>query len=484
MKRSLTALVLAAAALSACREVGPDYHLPSQAVINAPAARGGFVGAKENAAVTEAQPPDHWWRLYDDPRLDALVEQAFAANINLRVAEANLERAHALLAEARAAGRPDITVNLNASYAQLSAEQYLQTEMIPATGLYDVGLALSYQLDLWGGIRRGVEAAAASDEAAVAARDLARVNVAAEVTRAYVDVCAAGAELAAARRVLAVQQRQLAMTRRMTAAGRGVPLDVTRGQGQIAAFQADIPALLTRQRNAILRLATLAGRPPAASDETLAACDVAPRLDAPLPVGDGAALLARRPDVRAAERRLAAATATIGVRMAALYPTVTLGASAGSTGDFGTFFGPLTLRYGVGPGLTWHLDRTADRARVAQAEAQTRADLAMFDGAVLDALREVEDALDRYQHDRERAANLHVAAASAADALTVAQRLQRAGRGSSFQTLDAERTYAATQSALAASATQIAADQVGLFMALGGGWENGSAAPPPAPQPQ
>lgn len=467
----LSPVLAAVLLLAACKTVGPDYRTPPRAAVNAPAARGGFVGARGDAAVTEAPPPPQWWRLYDDARLNGLVAEAFAANTDLRVAEANLERSHALLAEARAARRPNLTVNFDPGYAQLSAQQYLQAEPIPAMGLYDVGLTLSYQLDLFGGIRRGIEAAKADDQAVEAARDLARVNVAAEVTRAYLDVCGAGAELAAARRALALQQQSLALTQRLARAGRGVSLDVTRSQGQIAQYRANIPALLARQRNAEFRLATLSGRPPAAFDPSLDACAALPRPPAPIPVGDGAALLARRPDVRAAERRLAASTATIGVRMAALYPKVTLGASIGSTGAIDSAFSDLTNRYAVGPGISWSLDQTADRARVEQAQAQARADLARFDGVVLTALREVESALNTYRHDLERDASLRSARDSARQALADARRLQAAGRTGVLATLDAERTLAATDSAVAASESQIAADQVGLFLALGGGWE-------------
>jgi NodT family efflux transporter outer membrane factor (OMF) lipoprotein len=444
--------------------------LPAAAIVNAPAAQAPFVDAKDLAAVSSDEPQDAWWSLYDDPRLDSLVRSALAANVDLRIADANLERSRALLEETKASGRPNITVNLDADYAQLSAQQYLASAMVPPTGLYDVGLSVSYQLDLFGRIRRGVEAARADHEAVEAARDLVRVNVAAEVTRAYVEVCATGAELAVAKRSLELQQQSLALTQRLVDAGRGVSLDVTRGQGQVEQLRATIPALLTRQRNATLRIATLTGRPPAAFDASLERCSALPTLAKPIPVGDGAALLKRRPDVRMAERRLAASTALIGVRVAALYPTVSLGASVGSTGAVESALSALTDRYAVGPGIAWKLDHTADRARIEQARAETKADLARFDGAVLNALRETESALNTYAHDLEREADLRAARDRTAKAAADARRLQLAGRSNSLATLDAERTLANVDAALAASQSQVAADQVGLFLALGGGW--------------
>ncbi len=466
-----TILTLIAAALTAgCATVGPDYHPPKGAILNAPAAQGRFVGADHNPAVSEDAVPDHWWRLYDAPKLDALIETALKANTDLRVAEANLERSRALLAEAKAARRPNVTFNLDTSYAQLSAQQYLLTEMIPTTGLYDVGLTVSYDLDLFGRIRRGIEAAKADDEAVEAARDLVRVNVAAEVTRAYVDVCGAGAEIAAARHTLALQQQSFGQTRRLVRAGRGSALDLVRSQGQIEQSRANIPSLQARQRNAEYRLATLTGRPPAAFDPSLEVCAAPPALKQPIPVGDGAALLKRRPDVRAAERRLAAATAAIGVRTAALYPDVSLGATIGSTGAVQSALSDTTNRYGIGPNVVWRLDHTADRARIDQARAETKADLARFDGVVLTALRETESALNTYSHDLERDADLQAADLRARQAFADAQRLQTAGRTTALATLDAERALAGLDAALAASKTQLAADQVGLFWALGGGW--------------
>jgi NodT family efflux transporter outer membrane factor (OMF) lipoprotein len=468
-------MMAVACSLSACAAVGPDYRVPAQAIINVAAARAPFADAEGVSAVSADAPSDAWWSLYDDPKLDALVQRALSANTDLRVADANLERAHALLAEVKAAGRPNVTLGLDVAYAQLSAQQYLVPAMIPATGLYDAGLSVSYQVDLFGGIRRGVEAARADEEAVEAARDLARVNIAAEVTRAYVEVCATGAELKVARRSLELQQKSLALTQRLVDAGRGASLDVTHSQAQVEQLRANVPGLLTRQRNGVLRIAVLTGRPPAAFDPGLERCSVAPRLARPIPVGDGAALLRRRPDVRRAERRLAASTAMIGVRIAALYPTVRIGASIGSTGAVPSAFSDLTDRYALGPGVVWRADHSADRARIGQARAEAKADLARFDGAVLTALRETESALNVYGHDLERQADLRAAENRAAKAAVDARRLQAAGRSNSLTTLDAERTLASVEAALAASQTQVAADQIGLFLALGGGWGQ----PPP-----
>ncbi|MDB5460048.1 MAG: transporter, partial [Caulobacteraceae bacterium] len=291
----LAPLALALAALAGCAAVGPDYRLPAQAVINAPAAQGRLVGARGQPAVAEAPLPDHWWRLYRNPDLDRLVTEALAANTDLRVAQANLERNRALVAEAKAAGQPNVALNLDFGRAQLSAEQYLHEGPLPPANLYDAGLSVSYELDLFGRIRRGIEAAQADDEAVADARDWVRAAVAADVAQAYVEVCAAGDQLTAARASLALQQKSLTLTRTLVDNGRGARLDVTRSQGQIDQFRAGIPTLEAAQRNALYRLATLTGKPPAQFEADLARCATAPVLDQPIPVGDGAALLKRRP---------------------------------------------------------------------------------------------------------------------------------------------------------------------------------------------
>lgn len=465
------ATVAAALLAAACRTVGPRYAgPPADAVANRPAATALFVSATP-ASVLPVEPPGRWWRLYDDARLDALVAAALRANTDLRAAEANLERSEAMLREVKTLRQPQATLTLNPSYQQLSAESFLQPGVGPRLGLLDAGVAVDYELDLWGRLHRAVQAAGAEDEAVRAARDRVRVAVAADVAHAFADACGAGESLAAARRTLVLQQQSAAVVARLVRAGRGTALDVTRTNAQVAQFQADIPALLAQQRNALYRLATLAGRPPAEFPRELEACAAAPRLDRPLPVGDGAALIRRRPDVREAERRLAADTARIGVEVGDLYPRVVLSVTAGTNGALLDAFTPETDQYGAGPLLTWRLNQNGARARVAQAQAQVRADLARFDGAVLTSLRETETALTLYAHDLDRDRDLQGVRARAAEGVAQADSLYRGGRIDFLPLLDAQRSLASADSALAASHARLSSDQVDVFLALGGGWE-------------
>jgi NodT family efflux transporter outer membrane factor (OMF) lipoprotein len=473
MKRigGLGGVLVMTALLAGCITVGPNYHLPKAATINAPAARGPFVGAASNPAVVQDPLPSHWWRLYQSPELDRLVTEALKSNTDLRVAEANLRRSRAMVALTKTARQPSVGLDSTVLGAQLSAQQYLDPNNVPFYGIYDINLAASYEVDLFGRIRRAVEAANADDEAVEAARDWVRVSVAADVVQAYVEVCADGDELATARASLDLQQRDVVLIQRLMEGGRATSLDLTRSRALTDQFRASIPTLEARRRNALYRLAVLAGRPPAEFEPDLASCAAEPPITRPIPVGDGAALLRRRPDVRAAERELAASTAEIGVATAELYPKVVLGAEVGSFGIVQDFLAKSTNDYGAGPGITWELNQSRARARIAAAKAAQQAQLARFDGVVLEALRDVESALNTYAHDLDRQKSLTAARDEAANALADASRLEAAGRSTSLATLDAQRTLASAESALAAARAQIAQDQVALFLALGGGWE-------------
>ncbi|HEX8882872.1 MAG TPA: TolC family protein, partial [Noviherbaspirillum sp.] len=339
MSTSLPGRVAAAFLLSllaACGTVGPDYRVPDEAAIGKPSAAAPFAGAAE-APYSAAPLPPHWWRLYRDPALDRLVEQALAANADLRVAAANLRRARALEQEVAAAGRPALSASAAPAYGRPSAAARGLPDALPDAASYDAGVSVSYQVDLFGKIARAIEAADADSGAAVAAYDLARINVAAGTVRAYVDACAFAAQMRVAQRSLGLQQDLLDLTARRIAAGRGTALDASRAQAQAEQLRAALPPLQAAQRGALLRLAALLDETPANLPDSAARCAAPPRLAFPVPVGDGAALLRRRPDIRQAERGLAAASARIGVATADLYPSITLGLSAGSTGALAGF---------------------------------------------------------------------------------------------------------------------------------------------------
>lgn len=460
--------LFAALALAGCTVVGPDYHVPDGALVNAAPAQGPF---RSGQAVTVAEPlPDRWWQLYDDPVLDGLVAQALAANTDLRVAEANLERTLALVDAAGASRELQGRLDADTNYAQRSAEAELSHVQPPVRQIYNTGIAVSYDLDLFGGLKRGIEAASADAEAAVAARDLVQVNVAAETARAYADICNGGFQIQVLERSVALQERGLGLTRILVAHGRAAPYELDRRRVTLETSRSRLPRLAARQRNALYRLTALMGRAPAEADAGLLRCNRPLQVREAIPVGDGQALLKRRPDIRLAERHLAASTARIGVATAALYPDIRLGGSLGSTGAAADLLSPLTNRFGIGPSISWTLNRHAARARIAAAEAQGRADLATFDGAVLRALREVESALTSYAAGVDQQRSLEAARAEAALVARRTRELRRGGKIGELPAIEAERDLIAAEQAEAEGQAAINDDQVTLFMALGGGW--------------
>lgn len=460
--------IAACVAVAGCAAVGPDYSLPARALVNAPAAQADFVsaaGGTSNVAL-----PDKWWRLYEDPELDRLIARTLAANTQLREAEANLQYSDALLAQA---GSQRFSGSLDAATAwnHPSEEAVLKRVGVTPYENYNGGVSVSYDLDLFGAIRRGEEAARANDEAAAAARDLVRINVVAQTARAYADDCNAGHQVALMRQRIAVEQQDASFTQLLATHGRSSPVEVARQQDAVANVEAQLPSLRAAQRNALFRLATLAGEPPARFDRTLQECKAPLHLAQLLPVGNGQAMLQRRPDVRAAERRLAAATARIGVATAALYPDIKFGVSVGSTGKAVDALTGYTNRFAIGPQISWNLNRNAVRARIEQADAHSRASLAAFDGTVLNALREVETSLNNYDADLERQGRLQAARDSAEQRAMQMRELRKGGRIDALSELAAERDRWSAELAVAAGEATLNRDQITVFLALGGGWQ-------------
>jgi len=449
--------------------VGPNYKLPHSAMINNPIAQAKFISNSKATQVTD--PPNSWWQLYDDPTLDALIQRAFAANTSLRIAQANLQSVDALLAEAKAGREATVSGDVATSYAQRSAEAVLQHVQPPVQELYHTGVTVSYDIDLFGGIKRGIEAANDDSEAAIAARDLVMVNVAAETTRAYAEICDDGNELAVLRHSVDLQNQVLMFARLMLANGRATSFDVAGEKAQVEDLQSKIPLLQAKQINAAYRLSTLIGEPPEEYNHEWLTCQQPLVLLTPIPVGDGKSLLNRRPDVREAERRLAAATARIGEATAKLYPDVKLEGSVGSIGATASLFSPLTNLFGVGPAVSWNLNQSVARARIAQAKAQTRARLASFDGTVLTALQEAQTAISSYDFKLNRMASLTDARSLAAQVASNMTELYRGGRADAFAELSAEQKLADADQTVASAQTDVSQSQIALFYALGGAWD-------------
>ena len=470
--RLLCLSVSVATALVGCTAVGPDYQIPEDsAFAKAQQAAAKFDGNGSDAVATQLPAIEgDWWKLYDDPSLNALVQQALQVNAELRVAAAHLEQAQARYAQARAAGGLDTEVEASVARGAISAQSMLQPEPLPPATFSEGALSLSYQFDLFGRIRRGAEAAHANTEAAQAAADLARISVAASVVAAYAEICHSNHELSVAKHSIDLQRQSRDVAARLLAAGRGTSTAVQRADSQLALLQASLPPLETQRLAAGYKLAELLDLPPDQTPKQVLQCQSAPTLHQAIPVGDGASLLRRRPDVRKAERAVAAATAEIGVATAELYPDIRLGASFGASGLLEDFGKPVTQMWSLGPLISWTLPGNGAHARVAAAKAESKAALAEFDKVVLNALRETQTILVRYGQDLQREASLREARDHAQAAADNERSMYQAGRHPYLASLDASRSLADADAALAAAEAQVSQDQIHLFLALGGGW--------------
>jgi len=407
--------------------------------------------------------PDDWWRLYDDSVLDRLVAESLAANADLRVAYANLDGARAALTQVRTARLP--TTTLESGLTVDDTKNQPSAASISSTD-WDLGVTASWDADLFGRLRSAATAATADAEAQQAAVDGVRVAVVADTVLAYVDLCSANRALAEARAILTAQEKSLSLVRQQLDAGEVSPLELAQSANLAAASRATIPPFEAQRASALYRLATLQGRPAGEARAMTLDCIAMPRLRTAAPVGDGTALLLRRPDLREAERKLAAATARIGVARADLYPRLNLGGALGLlTGGFDAAATPL---------LTWAFPNQAPaRAKLQQARATERAALAGWDVAILRALREVETALAAYDAEARRNQALDAATVQAqAYARRTAARV-RYGDAAGLLQVDAERQFATARLQKVQSDLLVAQNEILLFRALGGGWRIG-----------
>ena len=469
--RLLQTLIASASALSlaACAAVGPDHAPPPVPAT----AQDHFVGSNFGAVVSHEVRGD-WWRLYNDPVLDGLVQQALSANKDIAVATANIAIARANLRGARSEQLPQTNVGASAQYGRADG-----LNRAPGQG-YDwalsTGFDVAYEVDLFGRVRRGVEAARADVGAEEAERDSVRVVVAAETARAYGDILSSQRRLEVAKHTVDLLDATVRLAGKRFDAGRTSRLDLVRVSALRDQQRAHVPEFEADLESATFRLATLTGHTPAERPVVNSNGKML-ELAQPIPVGDGRALLARRPDVREAERRLAASTARIGVATANLYPRITLGGSIGAaaTGLASLFTGG-AVGLLAGPLLSWGFpNQEATRARIAGARAQSQADLARFDKSVLTALEETETALSRYANEIERRQALLSARDQAEQAARITRAQLREGRADSLAVLDAERTLAQSEADLAEADARLVDAQVDLFRALGGGWQRSAS---------
>lgn len=458
-----------AALLVACR-VGPDYHAPAPPS----GAEAPFISLDTSIETAQAT-PDWWWRLYNDERLDALVAEALNANRTLVAADANLAAARETLTEVRANRYPSTSASAGGLYGRDAVtDEILELGGQPPQTfwLFDDVIQSAYELDLFGRVHRAIQAATANADAVAAARGEVRVVVAAETARTYAAICALGEELDVARHSLDVVAHEADITTKRQEAGGESIFNLVRAQALVSEVRSSIPTLEGERRAALFELTALLGRTPVEAPRDLETCAKPPALVALIPVGDGATLIRRRPDVREAERRLAAATAETGVATADLYPTIRLvgiyGGAATQLSELNTNIG---RTWGVGPSISWSFpNMAAARARVRQAKAGQAAALAMFDAVVLTALKEIEQALAYYRTALENRDSLSDARDQIHRAFGIAHDQFLAGGASNLDLLTTEQSLVAVDAMVASSDAALIRNQIAVFKALGGGW--------------
>lgn len=453
------------AVLTGCA-VGPDYRQPDVASVDE------FVGV-EGAQFRNDEVERDFWKRFNDSQLDALIEEALVANHDVRIAMARLREARALRGEARLDFAPTITESASQVDARASERQ-----SPPASGLprdqdyYETSFDAFWELDFFGRTRRNVEAASAQVQAAEANVYDAQVSVTAEVARNYFELRGAQARLQVAQRNAANQRESLRLTQTRLEAGRGTQLDVSRAQAQLSATLSSIPELEAEANRATLRLSVLVGREPQALAPQLAREQALPELPRTQSIGTPEALLRRRPDIIAAERQLASATARIGIAVADLFPRISFvgswGFDAVSSADLGD---ASSETYVFGPSIRWAaFDLGRVRQQIKQREAAADVALARYEQTVLQALEETDASLTNYSKALVKQQHLEQSAESSLEAASLARVRFENGATDFLTVLDAERNALQAEDALAQSETQTATALLAMYKALGGGF--------------
>jgi multidrug efflux system outer membrane protein len=470
MSASFRLSSLALALLLAGCTVGPDHVRPQFTTSDQFLRSETTITTSPSAsAASEAA----FWQRFDDPLLTGLVEDALRANHDLRIGLARLDQARALSRQSRFDLFPTVTAEAGASESRASADQAPGVSRADRdTESRDAAALLSWELDLFGRVRRGVQAQRADSDAVAADLAALQVSVVAELSQAYFDLRGRQAQLAVARGNADNQRGSLDLVAVRLEAGRGTELDTARAGAQLESTLSRIPALEAEVAAHMHRIAVLTGRTPEALVAQLEAPQSLPVLQDPVAAGVPADLLRRRPDIAAAEHRLEAATARIGVATADLFPRFTLGGLIGSQASGGgDLFGRDSETRLVALGVDWSfLDVGRVRARLAAAEAGADEHLARYQQTVLRALEETETALVRYQNARTERVHLEAAANASARGAELARLRFEGGLIDFLQVLDAERTRLEAEDQLAQSQARTATALVAVYRALAGGW--------------
>jgi NodT family efflux transporter outer membrane factor (OMF) lipoprotein len=496
--RQFTTRFAAAGALSisiAGCTVGPKYKRPE------PKAPDHFGDAQATKTVDVAR----WWTTFNDPKLNSLVDRAVAANLDLRLATARIRESRAQRGVVGADLWPDVSVGGSYNHSRASENAFSFDSGSfnngggtggggtggggtgnPGVGnfaapgqeqdLYQAGFDANWELDVFGRVRRSIEAAEGDTDAAIEDRRDTLVTLLAEVARNYVELRSFQRRLVISRDNLKSQQDTLDLTRAKFKAQIISELDVSRSEAQVASTASQIPSLESQRNQAAHRLAVLLGQQPRALlNELLAPADAAAIPSGPpdIPPGIPSDVLRRRPDVRRSERELAAATARIGVATADLFPRFSLTGSLGLQSQSFNDLGEYSSRfYSIGPSVSWPIfDAGRIRSNINVQNARQEQALVRYEQSVLTALEDVENALVGYSKEQQRREQLKRAAEANRRSVEMARQLYDRGLTAFLDVLEAQRNLFISEDALVQSDATVSTNLVALYKALGGGWE-------------
>ena len=484
---ALRALALVLTCLSAGCAVGPNFVKPKPAV---PAEWSQTATSGAGASVPNRDSPQtiEWWQSFEDPTLTSLVERSAAANLDVRAAVLRIEEARAERDVTAAGFWP--TFGANASYTRNRISENTPngivfgiTQAVPLPpgisitnpySLYQLGLTASWEIDLFGRVRRSVEAADAATASAVESGHDVLISLSTDVARAYIGLRGAQLRRSIVQHSLATQRDLLELTSQRRDAGLTTDLDVANATSEVRATEAQLPLTEREITEDVNQLSRLMAREPDALRTELAATHPVPPVPPLVPIGLPADLARRRPDIRRSEANLHAATARVGVAVADLFPRLTLNASGGWQSQGLSQLVQAASRFGsIGPALELPIFEGGRRQATIRLE-DVRAKEAGIDYArtVLGALHEVENALAAYGADQQRRVSLEAAVAASRDALTLARQRYESGVTSFIDVLTADRTLEQNELELADTTTAVSTDLVLLYKALGGGWES------------
>jgi NodT family efflux transporter outer membrane factor (OMF) lipoprotein len=448
--------------------VGPDYkkpHVPVQAKYEA-------VPSTERSAVTESGSPGDWWQTLNDPALNSLVAQAYEQNLDVKIAVSRIREARALQAEAEAGFYPTLAGVGNYGFYHNAGPLFpVNTHDYQ---FYAMGFDSGWELDVFGGIRRSVEASGASLQAEQDAARGALVSTVAEVARNYVELRTAQERSSIAEQNVKTEQQTLDLANHLYAAGLVGHLDVTRAQAEVTTTRSFLPALEIQEKTSIHAIGVLLGESPTALMAELSAHSAVPSPPRRVPIGLPSDLLRRRPDVRQVERELAAATAGIGVAEAELYPQFTINGdiALGAMPPDINIFNWGNRAISVGPTVRWELFQGGRILANIDAHKAIRQELLdEYKLTILRSVAEVEDALIAFQRKQDEYDLLRQSVASNEESVRISIEQYSQGTVGFLTVLDAQRTLLATQDALAISHGDIDLSMIALYKALGGGWE-------------